>query len=112
MTQIQACITICDDQLLTQLEMHCSDIIARYCFYLNHSDYPMKFGDSHKFLTFRQYKVLHEENLPVEETITQTKLHQGYIYSTMMRVIYEVHGLITPYSLDILFQEERRSRIH
>ena len=58
-----------DHLYLNKLEMRCSDIMTRYCFCNFHADYPMKFGDVHKYLTFRKYKFLHEENLPVGETV-------------------------------------------
>ena len=92
--------------------MKCSDIITRYCFCYFHADYPMKFGDAHKYLTFRRYKFLHEENLPVGKTITQMKLHEGYINTNLMRILHEVHGLITPYSPQIIFQQERMARLN
>ena len=63
----------------------------------------MKFGEAHKYMTFRMYKVLHEDNIPVGEVVTQAKLHEGFINSTLMRIL---HGLVTPYSPDIIFQEE------
>ena len=72
----------------------------------------MKFGDAHKYLTFRRYKLLHEENLPVGETVTQMKLHEGYINTNLMRILHEVHGLVTPYSPQIIFQEERMARLY
>ena len=100
------------EQLLSQVEMKCSDIIARHCYCIYHTDYPMKFGESHKFMSFSKYKVLHEDNLPVGEVTTQARLHQGYIDSSIMRVIDEIHGLVTPYSPGILFQEERLSNIY
>ena len=80
--------------------------------YHHMADYPMKFGDVHKYLTFRRYKFLHEENLPVGETITQMKLHEGYINTNLMRILHEVHGLVTPYSPQIIFQEERMARLY
>ena len=92
--------------------MKCSDIITRYCFCYFHADYPMKFGDAHKYLTFRRYKFLHEENLPVGETVTQMKLHEGYINTNLMRILHEVQGLVTPYSPQIIFQEERMARLY
>ena len=97
---------------LNQLEMKCSDIITRYCFCLFHAEYPMKFGEAHKYMTFRMYKVLHEDNIPVGEVVTQAKLHEGFINSTFMRILHEVHGLVTPYSPDIIFQEERMARLY
>ena len=101
-----------DHFYLNKLEMKCSYIITRYCFCYFHADYPMKFGDAHKYLTFRRYKFLHEENLPVGETITQMKLHEGYINTNLMRILHEVHGLVTPYSPQIIFQEERMARLY
>ena len=97
-----------DHFYLNKLEMKCLDIITRYCFCQFHADYPTKFGDAHKYLTFRRYKFLHEENLPVGETITQMKLHEGYINTILMRILHEVHGLVTPYS----FQEERLAKLY
>ena len=44
---------------LNQLEMKCSDMITKYFFCLFHAEYPMKFGEAHKYMTFRMYKVLH-----------------------------------------------------
>ena len=101
-----------DHLYLNKLEMRCSDIMTRYCFCNFHADYPMKFGDAHKYLTFRRYKFLHEENLPVGETVTQMKFHEGYINTNVMRVLHEVHGLVTPYSPQIIFQEERMARLY
>ena len=72
-----------DHSYLNQLEMKCSDIITRYCFCLFHAEYPMKFGEAHKYMTFRMYKVLHEENIPVGEVVIQAKLHEGFINSTL-----------------------------
>ena len=97
---------------LNQLEMKCSDIITRYCFCLFHAEYPMKFGEVHKYMTFRMYKVLHEDNIPVGEVVTQAKLHEGLINSTLMRILHEVHGLVTPCSPDIIFQEERMAKLY
>ena len=101
-----------DHLYLNKLEMKCSDIITRYCFCYFHADYPMKFGDAHKYLTFKRYKFLHEENLPVGETVTQMKLHEGYINTNLMRILHEVHGLVTPYSPQIIFQEERMAQLY
>ena len=101
-----------DHLYLNKLEMKCSDIMTRYCFCYFHADYPMKFGDAHKYLPFRRYKFLHEENLPVGETVTQMKLHEGYINTTLMRILHEVHGLVTPYSPQIIFQEERMTKLY
>ena len=92
--------------------MKCSDIITRYCFCYFHADYPMKFGDAHKYLTFRRYKFLHEENLPVGETVTPMKLHESYINTNLMRILHEVHGLVTPNNPQIIFQEERMARLY
>ena len=100
------------EQVLSPVEMKCSDIIARHCYCLYHTDYPMKFVESHRFMSFSKYKILHEDNLPVGEVTTQTKLRQGYIDAYIMRIIHEIHGLVTPYSPDILFQEERMSNIY
>ena len=72
----------------------------------------MKFGESHIFMSFSLFKVLHEGNLPIGEVTTKARLHQGYIDSSTMRTIHEIHGLVTPYSPDILFQEERLSNIY
>ena len=101
-----------DHLYLNKLEMKCSDIMTRYCFCYFHADYAMKFGDAHKYLTFRRYKFLHEENLPVGETVTQMKLHEGYIKTNLMRILHEVHGLVTPYSPQIIFQEERMAKLY
>ena len=89
------------EQLLSQVEMKCSNIIARHCYCLYHTDYLMKFGKSNRFMSFSKYKILHEDNLPVGEVITQAKLHQGFFDSPIMRIIHEIHGLVTPYSPDI-----------
>ena len=99
-----------DISYLNQMEMKCSDIITRYCFCLYHADYPMKFGEAHTYMTFRMYKVLQEENIPVDEEVTQAKAHEGFINSTIMRILHEVHGLVTPYSPEIILQEERRAK--
>ena len=88
-----------DHLYLNKLEMRCSDIMNRYCFCNFHADYPMKFGEAHKYLTFRRYKFLHEENLPVGETVSQMKFHEGYINTT-------------PYSPQIIFQEEGMARLY
>ena len=101
-----------DPSYLNQLEMKCSDIITRYHFCLYHAEYPMKFGEAHKYMTFRMYKVLQEENIPVDEEVTQAKLHEGFIHSTIMRILHEVHGLVTPYSPEIILQEERRAKLY
>ena len=73
------------EQLLSQVEMKCSDIIARHCYCIYHTDYPMKFGESHRFMSFSKYKVLHEDSLPVGEVTTQARLHQGYEDSSIMK---------------------------
>ena len=101
-----------DTSYLNQLERKCSDIITRYCFCLYHADYPMKFGEAHKYINFRLYKVLQEENIPVDEEVTQAKLHEGFINSTIMRILHEVHGLVAPYSPEIILQEERRAKTY
>ena len=75
-----------DTSYLNQLEMRCSDIMTRYCFCLYHADYPMKFGECHKYMSFRKYKVMQEENVPVDEEVTQAKRHEGFITSTIMRI--------------------------
>ena len=101
-----------DTSYLNQLEMKCSDIITRYCFCLYHADYPMKFGEPHKYMSFRRYKVLQEENVPVDEEVTQAKLHEGFINSTIMRILHEVHGFVTPYSPETILEEERRAKVY
>ena len=101
-----------DDQLMINLETKCSDIMARYCWCIYHSEFPMKFGDTHKFLSFYKYKLLHEECHPQSDPLTQAKLHQGYVDSTMMRVLHDIHGLVTPFSPNILLQEEKISQSH
>ena len=65
------------EQLLSPVEMKCSDIIARHCYCLYHTDYPMKFVESHRFMSFSKYKILHEDNLPVGEAFL---LFQAYMY--------------------------------
>ena len=72
----------------------------------------MKFGEAHKYMTFIMCKVLQEENIPVDEEVTQAKLHEGFINSTIMRILHEVHGLVTPYSPEIILQEERRAKLY
>ena len=101
-----------DTSYLNQLEMKCSDIITRYCFCLYHADYPMKFGEAHKYMSFRKYKVLQEGNVPVDEEVTQAKLHEGFINSTIMRILHEVHGFVTPYSPETILEEERRAKVY
>ena len=101
-----------EDQLMSSIETKCSDIMARYCWCMYHSEFSMKFGDSHKFLSFHQYNLLHVEYHPQSDPLTQVKLHQAYVDSTIMRVLHDIHGLVTPFSPDILLQEERRSQIH
>ena len=100
------------EHLLNQLEMKCSDIISRYCFCLFHADFPMKFGEAYKYMSFSMYKVLHKENLPVGEVVTQAKFHEGFINSSLMRILHEVHGLVTPCGPDIMFQEERMAKLY
>ena len=101
-----------DHSYLNQLEMKCSDIITRYCFCFFHADYPMKFGEAHKYMAFNKYKFLHEDNLPVGEIVTQAELHEGFINSSLMRILHEAHGFVTPYSPDIIFQEERMVKLY
>ena len=76
------------EHLLNQLEMKCSDIISRYWFCLLHADFPKKFGEAHKYMSFSMYKILHEDNLPVGEVVTQAKLHEGFINSSLMRILH------------------------
>ena len=85
-----------DHFYLNKLEMKCSDIITRYCFCYFHADYPMKFGDAHKYLTFGRYKFLYDENLPVGETVIQMKLHEGYINTNLVRILHEVCTILFP----------------
>ena len=75
-----------DHSYLNQCEMKCSDIITRYCFCFFHADYPMKFGEAHKYMTFNKYKFLHKDNLPVGEIVSQAELHEGFINSSLMRI--------------------------
>ena len=72
----------------------------------------MKFGEAHKYMTFRMYKVLQEEDVPVDEEVTQAKIHEGFINSTIMRILHEMHGLVTPYSPGTILQEERRAKTY
>ena len=97
---------------LNQLEMKSYDNISRYCFCLYQADFPMKFGETHKYMSFKMYKILHEDNLPVGEVVTQARLHEGFINSSLMRILHEVHGLVTPYSPDIMLQKERRAKLY
>ena len=60
-----------DGQLMNSIETKCSDIMARYCWCMYHSEFPMKFGDTHKFLSFHQYKLLHEEYHPQSDPLTR-----------------------------------------
>ena len=101
-----------DTSYLNQLERKCSDIITRYCFCLYHADYPMKFGEPHKYMSFRKYKVMQEENVPVDEEVTQAKLHEGFINSTIMRILDEIHGFVTPYSPETILEEKRRAKVY
>ena len=101
-----------DTSYLNQLEMRCSDIMTRYCFCLYHADYPMKFCEAHKYMSFRKYKVLQEENVPIDEEVTQAKLHEGFINTTIMRLLHEVHGFVTPYSPETILEEERRAKVY
>ena len=77
-----------------------------------HADYPMKFGEPHRYMSFRKYKVMQEENVPVDEEVTQAKLHEGLINSTIMRILHEVHGFVTPYSPETILEEERRAKVY
>ena len=101
-----------DTSYLNQLEMRCSDIMTRYCFCLYHADYPMKFCEAHKYMSFRKYKILQEENVPIDEEVTQAKLHEGFINTTIMRLLHEVHGFVTPYSPETILEEERRAKVY
>ena len=40
------------------------------------------------------------------------KLHESYINTNLMRILHEVHGLVTPYSPQIIFQEERMAKLY
>ena len=55
---------------------------------------------------------MHEDNIPFGEVVIQAKLHEGFISSTLMRILHEVHRLVTPYSPDIIFQEERMAKLY
>ena len=72
----------------------------------------MKFGEAHKYMTFNKYKFLCEDNLPVGEIVTQAELYEGFINSSLMRILHEAHGLVTPYSPDIIFQEDRMAKLY
>ena len=48
-----------------------------------HADYPMKFGEAHKYMNFRMYKVLQEENIPVDEEVTQAKLMKDLLIPSL-----------------------------
>ena len=63
-------------------------------------------------MSFRMYKILHEDNLPVGEVVIQAKLYEGFINSSLMRILHEVHGLFTPCGPDIIFQEERMAKLY
>ena len=101
-----------DTSYLNQLEMKCSDIMTRYYFCLYHAAYPMKFCEAHKYMSFRKYKVLQEENVPIDEEVTQAKLHEGFINTTIMRILHEVHGFVTPYSPETILEEKRRAKVY
>ena len=101
-----------DTSYLNQLEMKCSDIMTRYSFCLYHADYPMKFCEGHKYMSFRKYKVLQEENVPIDEEVTQAKLHEGFINTIIMRLLHEVHGFVIPYSPETILEEERRAKVY
>ena len=72
----------------------------------------MKFGEAHMYMSFRMYKILHEDNLSAGEVVTQAKLHEGFINSSLRRILHEVHGFVTPYGPDIMFQEERMVKLY
>ena len=55
---------------------------------------------------------MQEENVPVDEEVTQTKLHEGFINSTIMRILHKVHGFVTPYSPETILGEERRAKVY
>ena len=63
-------------------------------------------------MTLRMYKVLQEEDVPVDEEVTQAKLHEGFINFTIMRILHEIHGLVTPHSPGTILQEERRAKTY
>ena len=101
-----------DASYLNQLERKCSDIMTRYCFCIYHADYPVKFCEGHKYMSFRKYKVLQEENVPIDEEVTQAKLHECFINTTSMRLLHEMHGFVTPYSPETILEEERRAKVY
>ena len=72
----------------------------------------MRFGEAHKYMSFRMYKMLHEDNLPVGEVVTQAKLYEGFINSSLMGILHEVHRFVTPHGPDIMFQEERMAKLY
>ena len=55
---------------------------------------------------------MQEENVPVDEEVTQAKLHEGFITSTIMRILHEIHGFVTPYSPGTILEEERRAQVY
>ena len=57
-------------------------------------------------MSFRKYKVMQEENVPVNEEVTQAKLHEGFITSTIMRILHEIHGL-SPHTAQKLSWKKR-----
>ena len=57
-------------------------------------------------------KVMQEESVPVDEEVTQAKLHERFINSTIMRILHEIHGLVTPFSPGSILQEERRAKTY
>ena len=46
----------------------------------------------------------------MDEEVTQAKLHEGFINSTIMRILHEVHGLVIPYSPEAILEEEMKSK--
>ena len=53
---------------------------------------------------------MQEENVPVDEEVTQAKLHEGFINSTIMRILHEVHGFVTPYSPETILKKKEEQR--
>ena len=51
-------------------------------------------------------------SVPIGEVVTQAKLHEGFINSSLMTILHEVHGLVTPYGPDIMFQEKRMEKLY
>ena len=63
-----------------------------------------------KYMSFRKFKVMQEENVPVDEEVTQAKLHEGFINSTIMRILHEIHGFVTPYSQKLSWKKKEEQR--